>query len=193
MDRNPYPTPASPTLSSRTPTHSPILINRLTRSASTAPSPRKSDSLPRRLSTTIKPTVPSSPTITSRVRRHLRTPKGSRSNTPDSPRYPDNSLVISVSSFLDAGIGSSVAALLDDIEAVKSVASSANYKLRTNIGLARAFVRLALEKKRLSAYLKVLLSDAVLLRFVSEVDYLYTYYMHIKFCRETWENDAQVE
>uniref|UniRef100_A0A5K3FFI6 UDENN domain-containing protein n=1 Tax=Mesocestoides corti TaxID=53468 RepID=A0A5K3FFI6_MESCO len=87
----------------------------------------------------------------------------STTSTPTTPRAADGALVVSVASLLDAG-GNSVASLLDDVEAVRTVASTAGYKLRTNIGLARAFVRLALEKKRLSAYLKLLLSDAVLLR-----------------------------
>jgi hypothetical protein len=39
-------------------------------------------------------------------------------------------------------------------------------EIRTDVGQARAFVRLALEKKVLSAHLKTLLSDAGLLRFV---------------------------
>lgn len=89
--------------------------------------------------------------------------------SPKTSRTNDNSVVISVSSLLDAG-GSSITAFIDDVEAVKSVASASTaaggYKLRTNIGLARAFVRLALEKKRLSVYLKLLISDATLLRFV---------------------------
>ncbi|VUZ52515.1 unnamed protein product, partial [Hymenolepis diminuta] len=109
----------------------------------------------------------------SRLRRVLWTPSRSRSNTPapiESPKTScanDDSVIISVSTLLDAG-GSSITAFIDDVEAVKSVASSSTaaggYKLRTSIGLARAFVRLALEKKRLSAYLKLLISDATLLR-----------------------------
>lgn len=48
-----------------------------------------------------------------------------------------------------------------DVRAIQSIAD-----VKTHIGLARAFVRLALEKKRLSIYLKLLLCDAVLLRLV---------------------------
>lgn len=36
--------------------------------------------------------------------------------------------------------------------------------IKTDVGYARAFVRLALEKKMLSAHLKELLSDSELLR-----------------------------
>ncbi|VDM18740.1 unnamed protein product [Hydatigera taeniaeformis] len=172
VERNTCSSLSSLAVSAHTPTHSHALIDRLSRSPSTARDARKFDSLPRRLSVTTPETAAlSPPTSTGRGRRSLWIPTRSRSITPavpssDSPRpsrLPDNALVISVSSLLDAG-GSSVTALLDDVEAVKSVASSAGYKLRTNIGLARAFVRLALEKKRLSAYLKLLLSDSVLLR-----------------------------
>ncbi|KAM7534413.1 hypothetical protein Aperf_G00000111732 [Anoplocephala perfoliata] len=171
---------------SRTPTQSPALPTRLPRSASTARTSvttsmpaRKFDSLPRRLSTASPITVESSagtssPISGSRIRRAIWTPTRSKSNTPaavESPKSsrppPENSLVISVASLLDAG-GTSISVFIDDVEAVKSVASSSTaaggYKLRTNIGLARAFVRLALEKKRLSAYLKLLISDATLLR-----------------------------
>lgn len=172
VERNTCPSLSSLAVSAQTPTHSPSLTDRLPASPSNARGPKKFDSLPRRFSTTNAPeTVALASPATARARRSLWTPTRSRSITPavsssESPgpsRLPDNALVISVSTLLDAG-GSSVTALLDDVEAVKSVASSAGYKLRTNIGLARAFVRLALEKKRLSAYLKLLLSDSVLLR-----------------------------
>nr|CDS23721.1 RUN [Echinococcus granulosus] len=173
VERNTCPSLSSLAVSARAPTHLPDLTGRLPRSPSTALGSRKFDSLPLRLTSTTNTSeiVALSPPATARVRRSLWAPTRSRSSTPavpssDSPRpsrLPDDTLVISVSSLFDAG-GSSVTALLDDVEAVKSVASSAGYKLCTNIGLARAFVRLALEKKRLSAYLKLLLSDAVLLR-----------------------------
>ncbi|KAL5970649.1 DENN domain-containing protein 5B [Taenia solium] len=172
VERNTCLSLSSLAMSAQTTTHSPGPTDRLPASPSTSRGPRKFDSLPRRFSTTTTPeTVALASPVTARVRRSLWTPTRSRSITPavsssESPgpsRLHDNALVISVSSLLDAG-GSSVTALLDDVEAVKSVASSAGYKLRTNIGLARAFVRLALEKKRLSAYLKLLLSDSVLLR-----------------------------
>lgn len=73
---------------------------------------------------------------------------------------------VCISSLLDSGSSNLSSALVADVEGVKSVASfgGAGYKLRTNIGLSRAFVRLALEKKRLSVYLKLLISDAALLR-----------------------------
>lgn len=41
--------------------------------------------------------------------------------------------------------------------------------IKTHIGYARAWVRLALEKKLLSRHLKTLLSDTALLRCVSEI------------------------
>ncbi len=85
-------------------------------------------------------------------------PPQSHHNPP--PTVPEGSLLVSVNGLLDSG----PSALIDDVNSVRGVAAAADYKLRTNIGLARAFVRLALEKKRLSAYLKLLLSDATLLR-----------------------------
>nr|CDS27730.1 RUN [Hymenolepis microstoma] len=174
-------------LPSRTPTHSPALPSRLPRSASTARTSgtsvalRKHDSLPRRSSTTTTASpMPiessastKSPLTVSRFRRALWTPSRSRSNTPApiessyTSGANDDSVVISVSNLLDID-GTSTTAFIDDVEAVKSVASSSTaaggYKLRTNIGLARAFVRLALEKKRLSTHLKLLMSDSTLLR-----------------------------
>ncbi|VDO06288.1 unnamed protein product [Rodentolepis nana] len=188
VKRNAHESPQSVgLLPSRTPTHSPALPSRLPRSASTArasgasASLRKHDSLPRRSSTTAAASpVPiessasaKSPLTASRFRRALWTPSRSRSNTPapidssNTSGATDDSVIISVSNLLDLD-GTSTTAFIDDVEAVKSVASSSTaaggYKLRTNIGLARAFVRLALEKKRLSTHLKLLMSDSTLLR-----------------------------
>lgn len=41
--------------------------------------------------------------------------------------------------------------------------------IKTHIGYARAWVRLALEKKLLSRHLKTLLSDTALLRYISRI------------------------
>ncbi|VDD76082.1 unnamed protein product [Mesocestoides corti] len=176
-------TAQSPASLSTRPPASPAASGRIARSASTAstaPPPNPECPTERRISQTVtrsSSVVPSvavqrSPAV-ARMRqlwgsgqRRASTPgraEPSTTSTPTTPRAADGALVVSVASLLDAG-GNSVASLLDDVEAVRTVASTAGYKLRTNIGLARAFVRLALEKKRLSAYLKLLLSDAVLLR-----------------------------
>ncbi|BHF78626.1 DENN domain-containing protein 5B [Sparganum proliferum] len=67
-------------------------------------------------------------------------------------------LVVDVSGLRDDAL-SDVDIFGRDVLAIRSTVDA-----KSQIGLARAFVRLALEKKRLSIYLKLLLSDAHLLR-----------------------------
>ena len=63
-----------------------------------------------------------------------------------------------------ANIVTSNNALLNDLETIDKLT-----EVRTEIGLARAFVRLSLEKKLLGNHLKQLLNEPELLRFAENI------------------------